>query len=99
MIWSARCEIDGKPRHKFVFGLGSLKDERPERGKYSLTDFWINAVGRMKRHGLDESQRRRLADAVVRKGVPLPSLEQCRWHKQAWQAADLDEILGWLRQG
>jgi hypothetical protein len=23
--------IDGKPRHKFVLGLGSLKDERPKR--------------------------------------------------------------------
>ena len=34
-------QIDGKPRHKYVLGLGSLKDERPERGKHSLTDFWV----------------------------------------------------------
>src|SRR5215469_5427834 len=25
--------INGKPRHTFVLGLGSLRDKRPERGK------------------------------------------------------------------
>jgi hypothetical protein len=90
--------INGKPRHTFVLGLGSLRDKRPERGKYSLTDFWVGAIERMKRHGLDEQERRQLADAVTRKGVPLPSVEQCRWHKLAWltMIEPLDEILGWL---
>ena len=54
--------IDGKPRHKFALGLGSLKDERPSRGKHSLPVFWIKAVTRMKRYGFDEAERRRIAD-------------------------------------
>jgi hypothetical protein len=28
--------------------------------------------------GLDKSQRRRLAEVIMRKGVSPPSLEQCR---------------------
>jgi isopenicillin N synthase-like dioxygenase len=46
------------------------------------------------------SQRRRLAEAIMRKGVSPPSLEQCRQHKLAWpsQATDFEEIIGWLRQ-
>jgi hypothetical protein len=92
--------INGKPTHKFVLSLGSLKDERPERGKYSLTEFWITAIKRMQYHGLDKAQRYHLAQAVMRKGVSLPSPEQCRWHKLAWPllVASLDEVIGWLRQ-
>ena len=45
--------------------------------------FWVDAVTRMTRYGLDEPQRHRLADAMVRKGVPVPSLKQCQWHKLA----------------
>jgi hypothetical protein len=91
--------IDGKPRHKFVLSLGSLKDERPLRYKHSLTYFWIEAMARMKRHGLNEPERRQIADALVRKGVDLPSLEECQWHKMVhrWSAEPLDEIIGWLR--
>jgi len=29
--------------------------------------------------GLDKSQRRRLAEAIMRKGVSPPSLDQCRY--------------------
>jgi hypothetical protein len=90
--------IDGKPRHTFILGLGSLRDERPERGKHSLMDFWTSAITRMQHHGLGKLQRQQLAEAMVRKGVPLPSSDQCRWQKMAtpWMT-EPDEILGWLR--
>jgi hypothetical protein len=89
--------INGKPSHKFVLGLGSLRDERPSRGKYSLTDFWIEAIKRMKRYGLDEPERRQIADALIRKGAGLPSLEQCQWYKMVFpSSSEPDEIMGWL---
>ena len=51
--------VDGKPRHVFVLGLGSLKTpERDERNE--IGQFWLLAIGRMVRHGLTDDQRQRL---------------------------------------
>jgi hypothetical protein len=67
--------VGGKPRHQFVLGLGSLKDNHRE-GVLAL--FWAHAIRRMARHGLTLAQRRCLIDELVRKGAPLPTVEQCR---------------------
>jgi hypothetical protein len=57
--------VDGKPRHVFALGLGSLKDvETSGRRAY----FWQHAVERMVAHGLSERRRAHLIAAMVRKG-------------------------------
>jgi hypothetical protein len=66
--------VNGKPRHKFVLGLGSQKNW--ERVGH-LVRFWTWALSRMKRHGLTYHQRRRLALMMVRKAARLPSLADC----------------------
>ena len=61
------AEINAIPRPAITACLIVSFDPISERGKHSLTDFWITAVGRMKRHGFDKSQRRRLAEAIMRR--------------------------------
>jgi hypothetical protein len=69
--------INGKPRHKFIVGLGSLK--RPiERSGWELLWFWDKALGRMRRRGLSEQQRRQIIAALIRKGVPKVTKAQCK---------------------
>lgn len=65
--------VNGKPRRRFVLGLGSLKDERERR----LMRFWVNALGSMRRYGLDARRRRKFAFEIVRKGAPLPTAAEC----------------------
>jgi hypothetical protein len=67
--------IDGKPRHQFVLGLGSLKDKMEDR---ALSWFWLRALWRMKRHGLDPEQRHALAKEMIRKGATLPTSDKWR---------------------
>jgi hypothetical protein len=67
--------INGKPRQKFILGLGSLKT--PQVRTCEIFWFWRRALFRMRRHGFDQQQRLRLIDALVRKGVPKPSYRQC----------------------
>jgi len=71
--------IDGKPRHKFVLGLG----------------FWVRAVWRMIRHGLTPEQRRRLIAEMARKGARLPTTAECEKHRSSsWPgAAAIAEIV------
>jgi len=66
--------IDGKPRHKFVLGLGSQKNF--ERAGHVVA-FWTLALRRMKRRGLAYHKRRRLALMMVRKAARLPTLADC----------------------
>jgi hypothetical protein len=66
--------VDGKPRHEFVLGLGSLRDYNPRRG---LVQFWIDAIRRMIKHGLTKEQRERFVAEMARKGARLPSDAQC----------------------
>jgi hypothetical protein len=49
----------GEPYHKSVFGLGSLKQH--VRHESDIAAFWLTAFARMRRHGLDEHQRRHVA--------------------------------------
>jgi hypothetical protein len=66
--------VSGKPRHRFVLGLGSQKDvERDD----ALCLFWAHAIARMIRHEIAADQRQRLIVEIVRKGARVPSIAQC----------------------
>jgi hypothetical protein len=58
--------VNGKPRHRFVLGLGSLKE--PRKWDHDLEWFWANAFHNLKTYGLDERQCRHITDEMVRKG-------------------------------
>jgi hypothetical protein len=73
--------VNGKPRHKFVLGLGSLKDYERDS---NVGWFWVKALWRMIRHGLDENQRQRLFAEMVRKGAQLPTAAQCEECVRKW---------------
>jgi hypothetical protein len=86
--------IDGKPRHKFILGLGSQKSDATGRMAAHLL---VIAVGRMKAHGLDESQRRALLSELIRKGARRPTIADC----EGWRVNDgwtpyVDEVIAWL---
>ena len=84
--------INGKPRHEFVLGLGSQKDNDPSGASW----FWLCAIHRMKWHGLSEPQRHRLIAEMVRKGAQLPDERD----KSAWRdEPELKEVLGSVRLG
>jgi hypothetical protein len=86
--------VNGKPRHLFVLGLGSQKSAA--RGDLEIARFWGRAVARMTAHGLEEHQRRRLIDEMIRKGALAPRPEHCeraRTMMPPTQRAGLDEIL------
>jgi hypothetical protein len=91
--------VNGKPRHKFVLGLGSLKE--PVEHEHDVIRFWVHAFYRMKRHGLDEHQRHHIANQMARKGAPLPTAEQCKNRFEGWQddRDQVREIMRWLPAG
>ena len=62
--------IDGKPRQKFLLGLGSLKFPIGER---ELAWFWWRALRKMISHGLSEERRAGVLLELERKGVPPPA--------------------------
>jgi hypothetical protein len=76
--------IDGKPRQKFIVGLGSLKTPIPESGGWSLARFWHRALRKMRRRGLSEQQRRHVIAAMIRKGVPKLTKAQCKKFAAGW---------------
>jgi hypothetical protein len=87
--------VNGKPRHKFVLGLGSLKDYERDS---DVVWFWVRALRRMIRHGLDENQRQRLAAEMARKGARLPTTLECEQYDQGWCGrfrVYTDEIKRW----
>jgi hypothetical protein len=90
--------INGEPRHVFVLGLGSQHDLEFYQG--AVLRFWLCAISSMKRHGLSDSQRSRVASDMVRKGARLPTVEDCdreadycREHPSYWGCEHLDEIV------
>jgi hypothetical protein len=99
--------IDGKPRHEFVLGLGSQKNvDYYNNGTMS---FWMDALGKMQRHGLDVDERRRLANELSRKGARLPTMAHCERAQEWWrqypshleafinsQLERVNEIMSWL---
>jgi hypothetical protein len=87
--------IDGKPRHKFVLGLGSQKDTATGRDAAYLL---LVAIGRMKSHGLNEPQRRALLTELIRKGVRRPTITECEgWNLNSGWTPHVDELVAWLR--
>jgi hypothetical protein len=88
--------VNGKPRHQFVIGLGSLKDYERDS---ALGWFWARAIWRMTKHGLAEDQRQRLSAEMVRKGARLPTIAQCEEHARNWpnNQGAIDEIVRWLQ--
>jgi hypothetical protein len=86
------ARVNGKPRHEFVLGLGSLKDHERDG---QLVWFWVSVVRGMVRHGLAEHQRWRLLAEIVRKGARLPTIAQCGIPARIWPA-ETDEFVRWL---
>jgi hypothetical protein len=81
--------INGKPRHRFILGLGSQKEGDDAHYFY----FWIRAFRKLRRHGLDAH---RFADAMVRKGAqPPPPCEQAKTN-WPFHADTIDDIAAWL---
>jgi hypothetical protein len=66
--------INGKPRHKFVLGFGSPVS----RWYNSVEPFWLRAFARMARHGFSKAQQFEIAEQLKRKGIPLPSVKECK---------------------
>jgi hypothetical protein len=88
--------INGKPRHKFVLGLGSQKSGASGNDAARML---LRAIGRMKDHGLSESQRRSLLDELVRKGARRPTAAECEaWRRfgGGWSGEQVDELAAWL---
>jgi hypothetical protein len=89
--------IDGKPRQKFLFGLGSLQE--PSQHNPMFMWFWIGAVARMRRRGMSDDQCRRLLAEIIRKGARKPTPQECENFHRAWNgkhsADDLPNLLGY----
>ena len=87
--------VNGKPRHKYVLGLGSLKYGSTER---ELFMFWIRAFRSLIQHGLSVEQRFRFADELTRKGVLPPLAEQCaaRAMEGGWIGQTATAVAAWL---
>jgi hypothetical protein len=66
--------INGKPRHKFVLGFGSPLS----RWSNSTIGFWRRVLGRTESHGFTKDQQFQIADLLRRKGIPLPSVKECK---------------------
>jgi hypothetical protein len=87
--------INGKPRHKFVLGLGSQKEPATGRDAAHLL---LVAIGRMKSHDLNEPQRHALLAELIRKGVRRPTITECEgWNRNSGWTPHVDELVAWLR--
>jgi hypothetical protein len=86
--------INGKPRQKFILGLGSLKTPQVGTccGVHPLIWFWHHAIRRMREHGFDEVTRLRLIEAVARGGVPRPDRTKCEEATRLWQYGCIPEL-------
>jgi hypothetical protein len=85
--------VNGKPRHKFVLGLGSQKDGVTGS---RAAEFLLSALRSMKRHGLNKSQRGLLLTELIRKGARRPTIaevEGCHPMLRSY----VDELVAWLR--
>lgn len=87
--------INGKPRQKFLLGLGSIK-ARYER-EYELVHFWLAVVSHLTRSGIDSDRRRLIIKQMVMKGARLPSAAACEGHHPfSWQSDAADEFRAML---
>jgi hypothetical protein len=67
--------INGRPRQKFLLGLGSQKDV--ERYEGDVVHFWLLALFRLKERGFKPKRRRQIVAQMIKKGARLPSLADC----------------------
>ena len=63
--------VNGKPRHKFVCGLGSIKQNGNPRDHER---FWTSALCRMIRAGLSPASRSKIIKLAIAKGAPTLSV-------------------------
>jgi hypothetical protein len=78
--------INGQPRHKFVLGFGSPVS----RWNESVVPFWGRVFQRTAKHGFTKDQQFAIADQLKRKGIPLPTVKECKAAKAKtieWDAA------------
>jgi hypothetical protein len=66
--------VDGKPRQKFLCGLGSIKQGLND---HDALRFWVSALCRMTRADFDAQCRRKIVLLAHAKGAPLPPLANC----------------------
>jgi hypothetical protein len=88
--------VDGKPRHQFVFGLGSQKDQESDGG---IAYFWLRALYRMQRNGLNAEQRRALTKEMLRKGAEptTPDIFRQRFGSNGYvKEVDKTEVISWF---
>jgi hypothetical protein len=67
--------INGEPRHKFVLGFGSPVSRWWGN---STIHFWARVFRRMARHGFSKDQQFQIAEKLKRKGIPLPTVKECK---------------------
>jgi hypothetical protein len=87
--------INGKPCHKFVLGFGSPVS----RWSKSTIGFWTRVLARTEKHGFTKDQQFQIADQLRRKGIPLPSVKECKaakaktieWNKSEAAKAEQDK--------
>jgi hypothetical protein len=70
--------INGQPRHKFVLGFGSPVGSRWGQ---SPIEFWMRVLRRTKGHGFTKAQQSQIIEQLKRKGIPLPTLAECKKRK------------------
>jgi hypothetical protein len=78
--------INGEPRHKFVLGFGNFTS----RWNKSVEPFWVRSFSKIERHGFTKDQRFEIAEKLKRKGIPLPTVKECKEAKAKqieWNAA------------
>jgi len=78
--------INGQPRHKFVLGFGSPVSKWSD----STVGFWMRVLEGTASHGFTKDQQFQVADQLRRKGIPLPTLKECKAAKAKtieWNAA------------
>jgi hypothetical protein len=87
--------VGGKPRHRFVLGLGSQKNNVTGR---VAAEMLLLAIGRMKSHGLDEKQRQALLAELIRKGARRPTVADVEgWSASSSWTPYVDELVAFLR--
>lgn len=103
--------INGQPRHKFVLGFGSpVSVSKCVGERRVITFFWMHSFDRMEEHGLPKEQRFHIAEMLAGKGIPLPTVKECRTEKAKnikWRAANpewgtdheahYDEVIAFVR--
>jgi hypothetical protein len=66
--------IKGQPRHKFVLGFGPPVS----RWDNSTVGFWRRVLSRTEKHGFTKDQQFQIVDQLRRKGIPLPTVKECK---------------------